>query len=282
MNKTALLAVTTSLGFVLPRVAFADDKQLEKRLEALEAKMERMAAIEAENKELKVRLEKTEAKLEKVTAQKVATVSPVRTLERQAVPLTLTTPVITKANPVTLASTENNWSGVYAGINAGYATGEVGTQSSVVNTSIASSSGPGPQYIKGFGTSSVDGPVVGAQIGINYKLKNNIILGIETDFDYADINNRLGDGYVNNNVTTVSSTFNQSTSNYARKGIDWLGTARLRLGYDLGNFMPYLTGGFAYGGVSSNSLSSMMAAQTNSGWDTRACHQLSQMIAEVR
>ena len=53
-----------------------------------------------------------------------------------------------------------------------------------------------------------------------------------------------------------------SNSQYARNGIDWLGTARLRIGYDLGKFMPYLTGGFAYGGVSSNSLASQLSNGT--------------------
>ena len=32
-------------------------------------------------------------------------------------------------------------------------------------------------------------------------------------------------------------------------GLDWIGTARARVGYDLGRFLPYITGGFAYGGL---------------------------------
>ena len=43
MNKTALLAIAIGTTFMLPKVVLADDKQLEKRLEAVEARLERMS-----------------------------------------------------------------------------------------------------------------------------------------------------------------------------------------------------------------------------------------------
>ena len=256
MNKIAILALASSAALVLPKAAFADDKQLEKRLEALEAKMERMSAIEAENKELKARLQKTEAKLEKVTAQKVATVTPVRTVERPAAPVSLTTPAIAKETPVTPVSVENNWSGVYAGINAGYGTGQISGQSNAITNYDTSF----PEYRKQYNSFAYDGPIVGGQVGYSYQFANNIVVGAETDLDYADII-RFLDRNNSNNSIVVTSPLIQSSSQYTRNGIDWLGTARLRLGYDLGNFMPYLTGGFAYGGVSDNSLTSQLANQ---------------------
>lgn len=256
MNKIAILALASSAALVLPKAAFADVRQLEKRLEAVEAKLERMSALEAENKELKVRLQKTEAKLEKVTAQKVATAAPVRTLERSATPVTVATPEIAIVTPVTLVSTESNWSGVYAGINAGYGTGQISGQSNAITNYDASF----PEYRKQYNSFAYDGPIVGGQVGYSYQFANNIVVGAETDLDYADII-RFLDRNNSNNSIVVTSPLIQSSSQYTRNGIDWLGTARLRLGYDLGNFMPYLTGGFAYGGVSDNSLTSQLANQ---------------------
>ncbi len=51
-----------------------------------------------------------------------------------------------------------------------------------------------------------------------------------------------------------SHNFNVSNTqtNYQRVGVDWLGTARGRLGYNLDKFFPYITGGFAYGQLSIN------------------------------
>lgn len=241
MNKIAILAFASSAALVLPKAAFADDKQLEKRLEALEAKMERMATIESENKELKVRLQKTEAKLEKVTAQKVATVAPVRTVERPAAPVTVATPEIAKITPVTPVSTESNWSGVYAGINAGYSQGFINI----------ARDGYGFGSI-GFDRNSTytEGPIVGGQIGLNHQFSNNIVVGVEADFDWADVvarnyslNGDYGSGYSSGLFT---SSFN------SRYGLDWLGTGRARLGYTFASLMPFITGGIAYGQLSSD------------------------------
>lgn len=55
------------------------------------------------------------------------------------------------------------------------------------------------------------------------------------------------------------------SSTNSRAGLDWLGTAKVRLGYSLGNFLPYLTGGFAYGQLSSNTLGSSLIQYPYSG-----------------
>lgn len=254
MKKTAVAALAAGITLMLPEAVVADEKQLEKRLEALEAKMAHMSAIEAENKDLKARLQKTEAKLEMVTAQKVVTVAPVRTVRHEVSLSNVAVPasagVITKTAP----ATEKNWSGVYAGINAGYGTGEVSSQ----NNTVSFQSLVFPQYIEQFNSSTFDGPVVGGQIGYNYEFANKLIIGAETDLDYADINKWADRNYYNSTIL-LSSPLIQSSNQNSRNGIDWLGTARLRLGYDLGNFMPYITGGFAYGGVTSNSLTSQLS-----------------------
>jgi outer membrane immunogenic protein len=143
----------------------------------------------------------------------------------------------------------NQWSGVYAGINAGYGTGEVNSWSN----------GPlyDPHSIVDYrlfsGSTIYNGPVVGGQIGYNYELANKVVLGIEADMAYADINDKAGNS--GSQITNIYSNSFDSSNQHYRSGVDWIGTARLRLGYDLGTFMPYVTGGLAYGGVSNNSAS---------------------------
>jgi outer membrane immunogenic protein len=241
MNKISVKELAFILAFLFPNMTLADEKQLEKRLEALEAKMERMGAIEAENKELRIRLQKTEAKLEKVTAQKIATVAPVRTMEPQATPVTVATPVITKGVLVTPVSTESNWSGVYAGINAGYSQGFI----NIARDGYGFGNFNFDRY-----STYVEGPVVGGQIGLNHQFSNNIVLGIEADFDWADV---VARNFSSNGDYGSGNSSGISTGSYnSRYGLDWLGTGRARLGYAFANLMPFITGGIAYGQLTSN------------------------------
>ena len=260
MKKALILALVTVLAFVLPRAALADDKQLEKRLEAVEARLERMSALEEENKQLKERLQKTEAKLEKVTAQKVTTVTPVRTVDRQATPVTIATPAIAKETPVTPISTERNWSGVYAGINAGYGA-NTNNQRTVsydgLNTNPPFT--PPPLYSSINDDVYFSGALAGLQLGYNEVFKNNLMLGIETDANWTniyDLNRAYNSSYFNyipNYSNTIGNTTwlaNQQVNygyGYSQTTLQALGTTRFRFGYVLNNFMPYVTGGIAYG-----------------------------------
>lgn len=159
------------------------------------------------------------------------------TASAQMVPVSTVSPVV------------QQWGGLYVGINAGYGTGEVNFWSNGPTFA-----GANTQYTTTSGSSIYNGPVVGGQIGYNYEFPNKVILGVEADMDYADINDKVGNGPLNLRTTTVGTTGISSVNQYGRSGIDWIGTARVRLGYDLGNFMPYFTGGLAYGGVSNNGL----------------------------
>ena len=157
---------------------------------------------------------------------------------------------IQRSAPVDFARTQARaFSGAYAGINGGYGRGYV---SSTTSSERYSSSDSGYDYRSdGF---FAEGPVVGAQIGYNYQFANNVMLGIESDFDWADVIDSAA-GYNStsaNNAYRQSSTYSYNSYNiYKRTGMDWLGTARLRIGYSLGSFFPYITGGLAYGQLSS-------------------------------
>jgi outer membrane immunogenic protein len=48
--------------------------------------------------------------------------------------------------------------------------------------------------------------------------------------------------------------------------IDWFGTVRGRLGLDFNGFMPFITAGFAFGGVEASSNGLATASDTKTGW----------------
>ncbi len=116
-----------------------------------------------------------------------------------------------------------SWTGLYAGINAGYGFGEL--------AQIPDS---------GLGNTKAEGWTAGGQIGYNYQF-GKVIFGIEADLNYAAIKgSRTTDLCVGCGIPyTVEPKLN------------WFGTIRPRLGYDIGyGLLPYVTAGPAYGSVS--------------------------------
>jgi outer membrane immunogenic protein len=107
------------------------------------------------------------------------------------------------------------WTGFYVGANAGYAWGNVnaGTFGTTRTVSIG----------------DLDGFVGGGQIGYNYQM-GQFVLGVEADIQGADLN-------------TGSNGFGD------RVRTDYFGTVRARVGVAFDRFMPYVTGGWAYGNV---------------------------------
>jgi outer membrane immunogenic protein len=131
-----------------------------------------------------------------------------------------------KAPPPVVAPPAFTWSGWHAGIVGAYAGDAV-----KLNTSLYSlSSGPiiGAPIERSFGTS---GYTVGYESGYSWQIDDHLVVGYESDFSYA-------------NVTTNRST---ALYNSVNSRLNYFGTERLRAGYALGRFLPYVTAGFAYG-----------------------------------
>lgn len=76
-------------------------------------------------------------------------------------------------------------------------------------------------------------------------------MGVDTDLLWTDINNNHITN-TNNWSYVISPSIRSINSTNDRIGLDWLGTTRARFGYSLGNFMPYVTGGLAYGNLSAS------------------------------
>ena len=124
------------------------------------------------------------------------------------------------ATPVAAQQANPAWNGFYAGLNAG---GMFGNTSA----NFAGPAGPG-----GF-SGSGGGFVGGAQAGYNY-LFGSVLLGGELDFQGSTYAASLNGG-------AGSGPFN------ATERMPWFSTMRLRAGYTVGSWMPYVTGGAVWG-----------------------------------
>lgn len=111
-----------------------------------------------------------------------------------------------------------DWSGAYLGLQAGYGWGD----------SRASAIGGVPTT----GDFDISGGLGGYTSGYNWQ-SGEWVFGIESDTSISGI-----DGATPVSCVTLCST-----------EIDWLSTLRARLGWATGDFLPYITGGLAYGKV---------------------------------
>jgi len=140
------------------------------------------------------------------------------------------------------------WTGFYIGINGGYGGDRMDYGSPIGSTKVTSS-----------------GFLGGGQIGYNWQFPTSqFVLGAEVDFQGSSIR-----------ASTESFGVGGATAGLGTK-LEWFGTARGRIGYAFGQFMPYVTGGFAYGrltdyayasGVGGGSFS---AGGTHTGWTAGA------------
>jgi outer membrane immunogenic protein len=116
-----------------------------------------------------------------------------------------------------------DWTGVYAGADAGFAIDRFAFPYGVRL--------PGG-FFSGDGTITSAGPVAGLDVGYQYEFADNILAGVVLDGDWASVTGST-------NVTGAGgfkASFGTHEDNFA--------TARLKLGYAIGNWAPYLTGGF--------------------------------------
>ena len=135
-----------------------------------------------------------------------------------------------------------NWTGFYLGAHTGYGSGDFGPRANA-------------EPLQGvFFPPSVTGMIGGYQAGYNRQLANKLVLGVETDISFGspvDI------------PRLAPAPFDPT--------IDYIATARGRIGYAMGTAMPYVTGGIAWGTthVSLNNLGAIVPPKrylTHVGW----------------
>jgi high affinity Mn2+ porin len=114
-----------------------------------------------------------------------------------------------------------DWTGFYVGGHFGYGGGSMGA-------------GTNPHPLQGeLLPHSTTGLIGGYQIGYNRELANHVVLGVEADATFPA---PLDPAALARMPPTPYSTVP-----------DYFGTARGRVGYAFGPWMPYVTGGFAWG-----------------------------------
>jgi outer membrane immunogenic protein len=96
-----------------------------------------------------------------------------------------------------------------------------------------------------------DGVIGGVFVGYNAQF-NQIVVGLEADVE-------------------ASAASGDDTRGFATADADlnWQGSVRARLGYSIDNFLPYVTGGFAFSDwdlKASNALTSGSDSETFTGW----------------
>lgn len=132
-----------------------------------------------------------------------------------------------------------DWTGYHVGVSGAWGGGTAAYSSNITALGFG---GPGGfagglagwnNVQSSYGTS---GYIVGFQSGASWQLSNNVVLGYESDFNYADVSSNNG------------GQFGDSLSSNLR----WFGTERLRFGYAFGRLMPYVTGGLSYGQIHTN------------------------------
>jgi len=157
-----------------------------------------------------------------------------------------------------------NWTGFYAGLNAGGAWG-----TSNLDATVTGGFGPPNQtLVSGLDTLrlSPNGFTGGGQLGYNYQV-GNIVWGLEADFDYSGLNASSDRGpftYVGGGTFALSNSVKT----------DWLFTLRPRVGLAFDRFLPYVTGGLAVTDVKYSSsltdFSGFGASNSNSVNSTKA------------
>ena len=110
------------------------------------------------------------------------------------------------------------------------------------------------------------GAIGGLQLGYNWQIERNWVVGIEADFDWSGINGSSSSNFlVGAAPTPVTAIVNEK--------VDWFGTVRARLGFiQVNSLLTYLTGGLAYGRVvHSGSYNTGAAIGANTGGFSYNC-----------
>ena len=129
-----------------------------------------------------------------------------------------------------------NWTGFYVGINGGYGWGKSDWSSTATS-----------------GSSKPKGGLVGGTIG--YNLQTGVwVWGLEGDFDASWMKGSDSSG------SGVCTGVGCETKN------SWFATARGRIGYAAGHFMPYVTGGAAFADVKMTPAGGSSTTETRVGW----------------
>ena len=144
------------------------------------------------------------------------------------------------------------WTGFYAGLNVGGAFGSSRNAFTVAGFGLPS-----------FAT-SLDGVIGGGEAGYNWQT-GPWVLGLEANFEGSGLSG-------GRNAPCLPPLCGAFAASYSQR-LSWFGTLRPRVGYALGNWLFYATGGGALGQVDTDATAAIgpfvatnNRSQTRSGW----------------
>jgi outer membrane immunogenic protein len=154
-----------------------------------------------------------------------------------------------------------SWTGFYIGANGGYGWNGVGASEAPADPATLSPQGGGHLGVDPSASSfNKSGWLAGIQAGYNWQFNPSWLVGVEADFDGADIR---GSGSSPVDIANSSPTI---AALNASQQVNWFGTVRARLGYlPTSNLLLYATGGLAYGGVHESANVGFTATNVGSG-----------------
>lgn len=121
------------------------------------------------------------------------------------------------------AKAEGVYDGLYLGATGGYVIGQ-GEFSTPASSPLVNEEGK----------SDLEGGMIGGLVGYDHSFGNGLVVGVAGDISWLGVDSQ---------ITNAGSAFSQSIS------VDWLGTVRGRIGFEMGDALIYGTGGLAFGGV---------------------------------
>jgi outer membrane immunogenic protein len=130
-----------------------------------------------------------------------------------------------------------SWTGFYFGphIGGGWANGDAQSVSS-----------PEPGFFDPFRSDlKGTGVVAGGQVGFNWQLASNWVIGFEGDISGTTID----DSATQNTATTLGIPLIPASSLTLTRNINWLASARGRIGVSWDRALLYFTGGVAWAGI---------------------------------
>jgi outer membrane immunogenic protein len=137
-----------------------------------------------------------------------------------------------------------SWTGVYVGVNTGYAFGQSDWTSPVGTT----------------GNFDVSGPMAGLTLGGNYQI-GQFVVGAETDIDWQNVRGSLVGGNCNFGPGVPASCASAS---------NWIGTFRARFGFAMDRVLLYGTAGGAYSDIKASVNALPWASSNELGWTAGA------------
>jgi outer membrane immunogenic protein len=152
-------------------------------------------------------------------------------------------PAPVRKAPATIAA-PFTWAGVYVGATAGYGWGDT------------------YQFEPGARSPNFDwdGFVGGLTAGANLQA-GALVLGVEADISYSGIRAKHDADFPSWGCGTPDLCLNE---------VEWFGTARGRVGYAVDRFLPFVTGGFAFGRVKASTglgcPTDRCVSDTETGW----------------